>query len=99
MLKLVEPKTTRIITDLDKKYWPQERLEGRVEDYARSYPNKEAVVDTWTRLTYKELDKKINDLTINLHEQNIGKDSIVVMQLPNIVESMIVFHAALRVGA
>lgn len=99
MLHLENDQQTRIITDIDSKFWPKERLEANVVKFAKKYPNKIAIKDRWKSLTYQQLDKKINDLAINMSRHGIKENFVVMFQLPNIVESMIVFHATLRVGA
>ena len=99
MLELQKPGFRRKILEDDLKYWPKERLEQRVAFFAKQQPNKIAVIDPWKTLTYYELDKMINDVAVTMKGYGIEKNSVVMIQLPNIVESMVVFHASLRSGA
>lgn len=99
MLVLKNPEGKRRIIEKDFENWPQERLEQRLAIHARKNPMKIALKDPWRTITYKELDNQINDLAVSMKNNGITRNSVVMMQLPNISESMIVFHAALRVGA
>ncbi|MBM7607456.1 cyclohexanecarboxylate-CoA ligase [Lysinibacillus composti] len=99
MLLLDNPKGRRKLIEEDFLHWPQERLEQRLAKFAKEFPTKIALVDPWNRLTYEELDHAINNLAVTFHQNGIQKNSVVMIQLPNVAESMIVFHAALRAGA
>ena len=50
------------------------------------------------RLTYSQLDAAVNRLATRLLEQGIGRDDIIAVQLPNIVELVMVYLAAARIG-
>jgi acyl-CoA synthetase (AMP-forming)/AMP-acid ligase II len=51
------------------------------------------------RLSYRQLDLTVDRLATRLLEQGIRKDDIVAVQLPNIVELVMVYLAAARIGA
>lgn len=51
------------------------------------------------RLTYSELETYVNRLATALLEHGIAKDDILMVQLPNIVELILVYLAAARIGA
>jgi acyl-CoA synthetase (AMP-forming)/AMP-acid ligase II len=51
------------------------------------------------RLTYEELQQTVDRLATVLIKQNVRKDDIIAVQLPNIVELVVVYLAAARIGA
>lgn len=99
MLHLENTALTRKLLSEDFENWPKERLESRIRQHAKTKPNKIAVKDPWRTLTYAQLDKEIDFLAATMKRDGIGKNSVILIQLPNIVEAMIVFHATLRIGA
>ncbi len=50
-------------------------------------------------LTYQQLTDRIDRLTTVLLKQGIGKDDILLVQMPNIVELVFVYMAASKLGA
>ena len=93
----------------EKGWWGTKTTQDYLHDLVNQSPNKEALIDPANKaslcktpsyaLTYEELQQKINQVATALHEQGIGKDDIVVLQLPNIVELVISYFAVLKVGA
>jgi hypothetical protein len=62
-------------------------------------PNREEFTDSTPRtLTFAEADRAISALAARLRELGLQTDSLVAMQLPNTVESLISFLAILRAG-
>ena len=51
------------------------------------------------RLTWLELDDRVNALAAALRALGIRRDGVVVMQLPNVVEAVLTFLACARLGA
>lgn len=51
------------------------------------------------RLTYRELDERVDRAASFLLDLGIGKDDVVAVQLPNIVELVTAYLAVWRVGA
>src|SRR3546814_9052076 len=51
------------------------------------------------RLTYAELDRAVDRVAALIRARGAGPGDIVVYQLPNIVESVILFLACARAGA
>ncbi len=74
-----------------------------------STPDRVALVDPANRaeitdgavqhLTYTELNRAVDRLATVLLEQGLGKDDIIAVQLPNIVELVMMYLAAGRIGA
>ena len=63
------------------------------------YPDKVAVIDARTSLTYRQLKEKVDRLAIALNELGLRKYDRIVFQLPNRHEFLIAFYAAQRIGA
>ncbi len=67
-------------------YWTQERLSEAWDRNAREYPDREAVADSRTRLTWGEAKKWIDRVALGLIDMGFKKDDVLVVQLPNSVE-------------
>lgn len=65
---------------------------------ARKYPFQEAVVSPDERLTYRELDKKVNRLANALQNRGFRPGAGAVIMMPNTVEFVISYFAVLRLG-
>src|ERR1044071_5712929 len=62
-------------------------------------PNREQFLDGPRRsLTYAETDRAISCLAKRLRDHGLPTDSVVAMQLPNTIESVVAFLAILRAG-
>ena len=63
-------------------------------------PDKEGLTGTPSqRLSFAELDAASTALAGQLLERGVGADSRVMVQLPNIVELVVCFFAASKLGA
>jgi acyl-CoA synthetase (AMP-forming)/AMP-acid ligase II len=90
-------------------WWGTKTIQHYLQTIVDRSPNKEAVIDPANKaslcktplyaLTYQELQYKIDQLATALYENGIGKDDIVAIQLPNIVELVVSYFAILKVGA
>jgi len=89
-----------IIKEYTSKGWWLGLTYGDILDRAvRSYPDKVAVIDNRTRLTYTQLKEKVDRLAIAMLELGLKKYDRIVFQLPNRHEFLIGFYAAQRIGA
>jgi non-ribosomal peptide synthetase component E (peptide arylation enzyme) len=79
-------------------YWSDVTTSDLWERNARDYPDKEALVDSRTRLTWREANEWIDRLALGFLELGIGKDQLVVVQLPNCVELCLLRVACERAG-
>lgn len=62
-------------------------------------PNREALVGgTELRLTFSDLDRQVSGFALRLMDLGLRRDDILITQLPNIVEYVAVYLAALRLG-
>jgi len=68
-------------------------------DWARHQPSKTAVVEDAHRLTYAELDSRVDALAAELQRRGVEPGDVVSSQLPNGIASMLLCFAAGRVGA
>nr|WP_233165340.1 non-ribosomal peptide synthase/polyketide synthase [Mycobacterium sp. AT1] len=66
---------------------------------ARSCPDETALVFGDTRLTYAELDGRINQLARRLLESGAGPERVVALALPRSVDMVVALFAVLRTGA
>lgn len=62
-------------------------------------PDKIAVVDDTRRLTYAELDARVDRTAAALAERGVGAGDVVTSQLPNCGEGLVICLAANRIGA
>ena len=63
------------------------------------YPNKEALVDDGSRLTYGQLRENVDRLAIGLMELGVNKQDRVMLQLPNWNEFVYSYFALQKIGA
>lgn len=92
----------------DKGWWGTETLDELFRRNVKNTPDAIAVVDPANRadisdgaarrLTYAELDQVVDRLAARLLEAGLTKDDIVAVQLPNIIELVMVYLAAARIG-
>lgn len=90
-------------------WWGTDTLSDLFRRNVYAHPEAFALVDaanrgeftngTFTRLTYAELQTAVDRLAVGLLRQGVGKDDVVMVQLPNIVELVEVYLAVARIGA
>ncbi len=88
--------------------WGEKTLIEDFRGHARTMPTRTAIVDppnkeghTGTapeRITYAELDKAVESTAAALREAGIGKDDVVLVQLPNCWELAMLYLAVARAG-
>lgn len=79
-------------------YEDQAVIQTLFERQAEQYPDKIAVVDENEQITYKELNKRANQLAYVLREHGVGADVGVAIMLPKSVELIIGVLAILKAG-
>jgi len=73
---------------------------GELLDRAsKQYPTKIAVVDAKVRLTYYQLKKEIDRLSIALINMGIKQYDRILLQMPNRYEFVVAFYAMQKIGA
>jgi cyclohexanecarboxylate-CoA ligase len=80
-------------------YWENKNIYTYLKEAARNVPEKIAVVDPFQRLTYKELNRFVQQLAGSLVEAGIKKGDVVSFQLPNWIEAAVIHQALLMIGA
>ncbi len=70
-----------------------------LEANAKKYPDKEAIIFEGKRISYNELNKRVNSLAKGLLDLNIGKGDIVALLLYNCPEFIEATYAVNKIGA
>src|SRR5512136_2150311 len=81
------------------RWWAGLTLGDLVDKAADIYPNKEALVDGETRLTYSQVRERVNRLAISLMDLGIKTMDRVLVQLPNWSEFVYSYFALQKIGA
>lgn len=89
--------------------WGDVTLLDRFDDVAAGQPDRTAVVDPPNRpelvggaperLTYAEFHSRVDAIAADLRDRGVGKDDVVVVQLPNTWELAALYLAVARAGA
>lgn len=80
-------------------YWGKETFYDLLSERVAAHPDREAIVDSRTRVTYRQLKDGIDRTAAFLKSQGIGRGDVVTIQLPNWVEFAYVFFALELLGA
>lgn len=80
-------------------YWLGENLSALLRSWARRHDGKTALVQGATRLSYRDLDARVDRLAAGFLRHGIAPGDRVVVQLPNSVEFPAVCFALFRLGA
>ncbi|MEY9845453.1 long-chain acyl-CoA synthetase [Streptacidiphilus sp. BW17] len=70
-----------------------------LEDSARTYPNRDALVLGPTRLTYAQVDAAANQVANLLVERGIRPGDKVALSCPNLPQFPVVYYGVLKAGA
>jgi fatty-acyl-CoA synthase/long-chain acyl-CoA synthetase len=79
--------------------YTEETFQGLVDFWGEKTPEREAIYDGAQRISYGELNKKINQLTVALSQLHIQKGDKVLTVVPNWQEFIVIFFAVSKVGA
>ncbi|MFJ8911678.1 (2,3-dihydroxybenzoyl)adenylate synthase [Amycolatopsis sp. NPDC102389] len=83
----------------DRGYWRDRTLGALLDDGARRWPSRTAVVDGDRRWSYAELHEKAARLACGLRARGIGHGDRVLVHLPNVAEFLSLVFALFRIGA
>jgi long-chain acyl-CoA synthetase len=75
------------------------QVEEFLENSAKLYPDKVALIHVSERLTYQQIDREANRLAHALIEAGVMRGDRVVVFLPNSVEAVLSIFATLKAGA
>jgi long-chain acyl-CoA synthetase len=70
-----------------------------LEDSARTFPDRDAVVHGKTRLTYAELEAKASQVAGALAARGLGRGDRVALSCPNLPYFPVVYYGILKAGA
>lgn len=73
-------------------------VHNKLENTAKLYPDKIAVISDTNQLTYSQLDKNANKLSHYLHESGINSEDFVVVYLNRSVELILSIFGILKAG-
>jgi len=91
--------TPELIKEYMKKgYWTEETPSDFYAENAKKYPDREALVDSAYRLTWLKVKTLSDRLALAFLDHDLQKDDLIVMQLPNCVESFLVRLACEKAG-
>ena len=98
------PFETRLTQEMIDRFtatgdWGTETFYDLLCERVTMHPDREAVVDTNTRITYAELKDKVDRAAAFLRAQGIEAGDVVTIQLPNWVEFLYIFFSLELLGA
>ncbi|MBU2497551.1 MAG: AMP-binding protein, partial [Proteobacteria bacterium] len=79
-------------------YWKKTTLSQFWDKCARDFPDREALVDSKTRLTWSQAKQIIDRLALGFLDLGIGRDEMIVLQLPPMVEGILLRVACEKAG-
>lgn len=92
-----------------KGWWGEDTLDDLFRRHVAAMPDAESVVDPINReaimggaparLTWAEAEDRVARYVAVLHAVSVGRDDVVVVQLPNIIELGLIYLACIRLGA
>jgi len=96
-------KPTRLNQHMIEEYkkkgiWNDVSVAEILEDNAERYSDKEAVVDSKTRLTWSELNTMADRIAIGLIERGMERDQSIIAQLPTSIDVVILLMACHKAG-
>jgi acyl-CoA synthetase (AMP-forming)/AMP-acid ligase II len=80
-------------------FWDKWTFCDYIKRWGGAFPDKEALIDPNTRLTWSQYETMMDRMALNFLELGIKKDDLVVTQIPNRVEAIITEMALARIGA
>ena len=98
------PFETRLTDELIARYarsghWTDETFHAILARRAAAHPERVAIVDRNRRVTYADLEARVDRVAAGLAGLGIGAGDVVTIQLPNWAEFAYVFFALERLGA
>jgi cyclohexanecarboxylate-CoA ligase len=80
-------------------FWRNEGLDLYLDRWARERPTKTALIDAERRYTWEALARAVDRVAHGLRAHGVERGSVISCQLPNWNETVLIFLAALRLGA
>ena len=79
-------------------YWGKPSISEMWDENALRHSHREAVADSTNRYTWAQARQWYDRVALGFLELGLKKDDVVVTQLPNICETMLVYHALEKAG-
>jgi len=70
-----------------------------LENSARQYPERAAIICEGFKISYRRLDEMANRLAAGLSALGVGKEDRVAILLPNVIPCVVSYYATLKIGA
>lgn len=83
----------------DDGYYRGAALPQLLAEYARTYTTRTALVHGERRLTYRELNRRVDRVAAGLTLRGIRAGDRVIVQMPNVPEFVVTVYALMRAGA
>ncbi len=80
-------------------WWRGVTLDELLRSWALSYGDRVALVSGSQRITYRDLDARVDRMAAGLLRHGVGPGDRILLQLPNVPEFVIVAFALFRAGA
>lgn len=96
MLTLHDPQKTR--ENYASGAWHADTMFGLLQQHAQARPNRIALRDLFTTLTWSQVLQAVERLALDLHHAGLSAGDRVAIWLPSRVESVLVFMACSRNG-
>lgn len=80
-------------------FWDKWTFCDYVKRWATAFPDKEALIDAKSRLSWSQVRSMMDRMALNFLELGIKRDDLVVTQIPNCVEAIVTEFALARIGA
>lgn len=91
--------TQNVISNyLDEKVWDLSSLKTICEKNSRLFPDKEAVIDSRSRLTWADVNRQSDQLALGLLKLGLLRDDRIIAQLYNCVELYLLIVACQKAG-
>ena len=84
---------------VSKGLWHNITICNLLDRNASIFPNKLALVDEKQKLSWREFKERVNRTALHLKKLGIEYGDFFVLQMPNIVESLILYFSLNRLGA
>jgi acyl-CoA synthetase (AMP-forming)/AMP-acid ligase II len=92
----------------DRGWWSDRRIPDLFDAAVQAAPDQVALIDppnrpallgdAARRLTFREVDALVDGFALRLLELGLGRDDVLITQLPNVVEYPALYLAAMRLG-
>ena len=80
-------------------YWQAQSLGDCLRQWANAHGDATALVERDMRLSYRQLDARVDDLAAGFEQLGIGRADRVLLQLPNSIAFVLASFALFRLGA